>query len=38
MTKKQLKEYIKEIIISEVTEGVAVKITGKTGDTAICGK
>ena len=35
MTKKQLKEYIKEIIISEVTEGVAVKITGKTGDTAV---
>ena len=35
MTKKQLKEYIKEIIISEVTEGVAVKITGRTGDTAV---
>lgn len=35
MNKKQFTQYIKEIIISEVTEGVAVKITGKTGDTAI---
>lgn len=35
MKKSELKEYIKEIILAELEENEAYKVTGRTGETAV---
>ena len=35
MKKSELKEYIREMVLNELKEAVAVKITSKTGDEII---